>query len=324
MFLMEMFLTEAEIIGGKFRGLDSELGLTYIPNKETLKFSEGFSFGNTNDFGYLDAMGDKRSDEIRIALVGDSYVVGQEIMKRNHFSTKLKNEIEKVTDKVVRIMNFGMMEYDFCDAYCRYSILSKKTKPDIVFWLAEEADLNCVDNSGIPDLVLENEELKIDYSFSKSKNFEKVKNRNGFLDQTRFWNLLASCKLLFLKNKSGEILFGKLNKWFSPKELPKKNTETSAPKIDDRVDNILDVLPKQTFLVITKKINFDIKEITKGFDGELFFLDPEFDELRARGEDPHYWKGTKRRGHFNQDCQKIMGERFSEELILAMKKWELL
>lgn len=317
-------MSVGEIVPGKFRGFDNELGLTYLPNVNYVIFNEGFSLGNTNDFGYFDAMETKPSNEIRVALVGDSYVVGHELMRRNHFSTKLKAEIEKVTNKSVRIMNFGMVEYDFCDAYCRYENLSKKTNPDVVLWLAEEKDLNCVNNSGIPDLILKDEKLEIDYSFSKKKKFQQIKNRKGFLDKTRLWSLLSTSKKLVQKNRASKILFGKFNNFFDSDKTKKSDFEKTEPKIDPRIDNILEVLPNRTLLVITKEINFDIKEITKGYKGEIFFLDPEFDDLRAKGIDTHFWKGSNSRGHFNQASQKIMGERFSEELIIAMRRWKLI
>ncbi len=306
-----------QIVSNPFRVLDPNLGLTFKENTDFVKFNEGFHIGNTEQCGYFD-LKPKSDNEFRIALVGNSYTLGQEVFERHHFRQTIKKRCNKVIDKEIKIINLGMMEYDLCDMYCRFKAFEEQVDADVVLVFVAPKDITCKDNGWIPEPVLVGEIIEVENDFTKREDFLKVLNRKNFIYDTYIWALLAKCRQKGGKGRWKRTLFGKLYSLFS--KAPKESKLAQEIVFsDERLIPILNGFGSNSILVELKKFSENQQIVIDKSDISIIDMDPHFDQLRDKGIDPNYWGVTKKMGHFNHEAHRIIGAVTAQRII---NNWE--
>ena len=182
--ILEFFLEIGEINSLTNVKQDKLLGSLLKSNSKFLYFNEGFSLGQVNDYGYYGPSYSKiKGTNIeRIALVGDSYVEGVQVFERNHFRNKLENLLNSESSTLkYEILNFGRSGFNLNDAYCYYVNFVKQFNPTVKLIFISPGDL--VNRGAVasrPYALIQNEDIVIDYGFSKSENFKFKESTSVF------------------------------------------------------------------------------------------------------------------------------------------------
>ena len=95
-FVLDIYIYSSMIQNRSSIEYSSNFGDVRIPNSMFLNLEEGFGFGSFNEFGYLGPSyaKEKSEDVIRIALIGDSYVEGYQVIDKLHFRNLTESKLE--------------------------------------------------------------------------------------------------------------------------------------------------------------------------------------------------------------------------------------
>ena len=342
-FLIEGFLKFVEIATSTFNGYDQQFGTKPQPNMKYLKFKEGFFMGETNRFGRVgDTYGkEKKSGKIRIALLGDSYVQGIDVLPRNHFRSVMEKELNNEEQKY-EVLCFGRGNFALPMSYYYYSNHASHFNLDYVLYFLEFRDFSAK-------------------PFQSHATYYEVKN--DVLVENRDWEKRASGKIMkffadkpllglsqklsltslayrgiynnMLQEPQYDILFGK---FWSPKTLffPKlkldlgqgKGLEFWGGEVDTRAEIsesskfILDKLINDTttkviFVLRHYPVRISIMEnymISIGAD--FITLNELFDGpyIRESKINANYFKATQLYGgHYNNQGHKALGKFLAEK-----------
>ena len=96
--ILSFIVLELFFCGTKSIGLSAtdwtEKGRRLKKNWEIISFNEGFGITKTNNYGYISSSKIIPQEDIRIALIGDSFVEGRQVFLRDHFSSVLEKNLE--------------------------------------------------------------------------------------------------------------------------------------------------------------------------------------------------------------------------------------
>jgi len=315
----EVMLTFGEVIPPKYREVDNEIGLRFLSNKNVTRFNEGFFIGSTNSQGNLGPtvnLVNKPPNEKRVALMGDSYVVGQQVFYRQHFAQQTENLLNNSHQENFKLLNFGMNGYQLADMYVRYKNLVERYQPDLTLFFVAPEDLSYTSAGLNPKIDLIDNELIIENQFSKSES----KGVKAKIEELRLWSMLSACKSLIAKKQASSILFGKFAADNSVNESNHvKNSETLTldhPSLDLITMKVVEQLSKSknVAVVLLKPIStVDLNQI-KLSGIPIIDLAPAINLVKKREINPVYWSATKKTGHYNHYVHKEMSVILDEEI----------
>jgi len=335
-FLFEIFLRFSAIGQPSAFQLNPKLGSVFKPSQPLFSIKEGMYIGETNQYGYLGpSYGyEKRNEVFRIALVGDSYIEGLHLFDKYHLRSNLERNLEKVTGKKVEIMNFGRSGYNFNRMFIYYEEYIREFSPDLVLFFISPGDLIEKATEIGPVCILENDSLKIDYSFNQSSKYLSLKSTE-IIREFSFYNLIQNCWVIIRNKKTPEILFDKVYSWVKNQKVSsgKKNKSNSKDnffevnkaifkKLSD--DNLLS--RNKIAMVIRTELSTDYKYIISNYNIPRI---PLYTYLNSLNEDGklNYWPATNQQGHWNHLAHKIIAEYLASEIfnkiMLADKKQNL-
>ncbi len=313
----EIILRITEIAIPSFVYDDKEYGRTFKPNSDVIfKGAEGFYMGRVNEFGYLGKAYpiQKASNVIRIVILGDSYIEGMQLFERHHFKEKLENCLSDKFHKKVEILNFGIGGIDFRDMYFNYNHKAKKFSPDIVMFYVKKSNLLNKEKFPSPEYFVENDSLKLDYSFLKSSE-SAMRQKFAFI---RNYSLGYLLKETYENYKNG-ILFSKISDGI---------IDTRSERIgkremirDSKFEEVY-ILNKKIFENMeSESIKYGVKFvllITDDFPSNYYTLLEKFSNIEKiilptelndySNKEYRYWKASGMLGHWNQTAHKKVAE----------------
>jgi len=310
----EFFLSWTKISVPSVVVNDSKLGYKFKPKAEIFSLEEGFCMGTINELGYIGPAYSykKESDVYRIALIGDSYVEGFQLFERHHFGRILENELQKITNKKIEILNFGVAGADFRKMYLIDEQLVSQFNTDLnLFFISTGSLINKDENLG-PDFKVVNDSLVIDYSFASSNEF-KIKEKLDFTRNFAFYSLIQKAYARYKSGKALDILFDKFNFFKKTKknkpESKKNNPRDKFYEVNRILFNKLnakETISHHSVFIIRSKLPDHYSFIKDKFlTYNLYTLT---DSLKSIGKDPFYWKPTRVSGHWNHFGHKIIGK----------------
>jgi hypothetical protein len=310
---------------------DDSIGVAWKSDSDLICLNEGFRLGRINEYGYIGPAypPDKPDGTVRIALMGDSYVVGRHLFDRHHFRNILEEELNKGCFETIQVLNMGLLAANFERMYVYYELFAQGFSPDYVVFFLATHNLNRKKMEMGPRLVMAGDSLEIDCSFSSSKPYE-VRKQLQFIRGSGIWSLVRKSRELHLRGESARILFGKFDGFLgldgdSKKERDMEQVEDSRRKSLNRA--ILCQLAEMNkrgaarcVVVCRDGLPEEFVECVK--DAGIVYIDPsgELEELVESGIDPHYWEGSRAIGHWNHYAHKAVGEYVAEKMMPLIEK----
>lgn len=116
---------------------DANRGYSYLPNFEWFHTTEGYAHVRTNQYGFRDDdwSVEKPANVVRVAVLGDSFVEGNQVAKDKRLTELLESRLaaSHLFDGFkVEVMNFGMSGYGTAQELMTFRHEVKKFKPDYV------------------------------------------------------------------------------------------------------------------------------------------------------------------------------------------------
>jgi hypothetical protein len=309
------------------------LGLAWKPGADIVAIKEGFRLGRINDYGYFGPAypPEKPDDVVRIALMGDSYVVGLYLFDEHHFRSILEDRLNQVTSRPIQVLNLGFRGASFERMHLYYELLGKKFTPDYVLYFLSTNSLNRTDRVTGPRLVARDDSLTIDYSFRSSEQYESIK-RLGILRESGIYSLLRRCGFILGAEEAPRLLFSKFFGKFASAYY-RLFPRARAGQRDEDVGHIENPGRKALNRAILReiaKVNYGgspehIIVCRDGLPGTfvdyirenaITYFDPssELEELSKSGIDSHYWEASQTVGHWNHHAHKVVGEFLAEKM----------
>lgn len=318
--VMEGFLQLAEIQTPMETRIDPQIGPTFIPNKKVTRFNEGFYVGSTNKYGYLGPghSPEKQDDEIRILLLGDSYVMGMTVFTRHHFARELEKELKEYTGHKIETLNFGKSDFNLSNMYQYYHDFASRFDHDLALFFVDQGDLipaRQMDRDLYPFCFMENEELKIDYSFSQKPKFRMYQRFETVSEYSAFFRLTYNARKMVANGKLGEVALDKFS--FLVEEgkpvqkgpkIIREAPDWTVPILKELAEN-----PKNV-LVIKNELSPEALALVRESRITTVDITRALEKLETEGVDPFYWPVSGENGHWNQTAHAAIGRYLAEEL----------
>jgi hypothetical protein len=290
-----------------YHELNEKVGKKMIPSRRINYFKEGFYLGASNKYGYLGNPYPPARDtsNIRIALLGDSFVEGFHVFEDYHFSRILERKLNN--DSVghgYEVLNYGVGNYNYTDMIIQYKNFIMDFDPDILVFIVHQDDFMIRHGFFIPSptLKLQDDSLVIDYSFTKSRKYRMYHRLSFLMENSCVFKALNSSVKMCQREACKQVLF---DKFYRPK-----------PVIQTRV--ILDPCifksfawfeDKQVFFVFKEALPEDIAQDFKPYGIICTSVEPELmRQLGSKGINYRYWPVTNTWGHWNHAAQKVVAD----------------
>ena len=311
--LMELFYQVVEI-QLPYHELNERVGKKMIPSRRINYFKEGFYLGASNKYGYLGNSYPpaRNNNNIRIALLGDSYTEGFHVFEDQHFGRILENKLnEDKGDQGYEVLNFGVGNYDYSDLVVQYKNFVEDFDPDILLFTIHEQDFHFRDGFFIPSPVLKmkDDSLIIDYSFTSGRTYQ-VYNRISFLmDNSCVIKALNNAYKISKRDAFKQILFDKLYRpdVIASEFIPSMDPD---PELDIRVYKSMEWFKdKKVFFLFKQDVSPEFRQEFEKYGVICSLADSLlFSELGDKGIHFKYWDVSNTWGHWNHDAQKVVGE----------------
>lgn len=335
LFLIELYLqlTEIELA---YHELNPKVGKKIQNNAKILMLKDGFYLGKSNEFGYLGPAypREKKENVFRIALMGDSFTEGFQLLEKYHFRHIMEEQLNKSNKKDVQVLNFGVGGFDFSDMYIYYLNVASTFNPDLVIFIVRPNDI-VIEEKLVPApyVSLKNNELEINYDFRESNRYKLYQKYKFFIDNSSYFKMLNNIFFLIKRGMLTPIIFDKLYTYFyapdqSSQEIMSVNTEKAMnraiSKIFPRLEvtkKMIDDLGKKGNVYFVYRADFpeniDNYIINSGI--KTVSLDPPLKALKKEGIDPIYWKVSRTRGHWNHQAHRAIGEYLAKIIGTSVK-----
>ena len=317
--VLEGFLQWAEIQTPMETRVDPRIGPTFIPNKKVTRFNEGFYVGGTNRFGYLGPghAPDRNGGELRILLLGDSYVMGMTVFNRHHFARALESSLKDRLGTEVYTLNFGKSDFNLSNMYQYYHDFASGFDHDLALFFVDQGDLipaKQMDRDLYPFCYLEDGELMIDYSFKDKEKFQLYKRLEPLSEHSAFFRLSYNARKMVARGEFGEVLLDKFS-FLLPERKPRR-PGGQVRKAPDWTVPVLEELARdpKNVLVTTKELSPEVVALIRESGIATLDVTKVLDQMEADGFDPFYWPISGERGHWNQAAHAAIGRYLAEGL----------
>lgn len=326
---IELYIRGTEISGVSETDYDKEIGRVIRPNAKVVHYNENFTYSQVNKYGYLGPSytPHKPPGTFRVALLGDSYVEGFQVLERHHFRTILEEELrENLKYDSVEILNFGRSGFGLADAYAYDINFVSDFNPDLKIYLLSAIDFyKSSQDDLLPKWKLQGEKLIQDTSYRESKAVKLYNTVKIGLQHSATLQMLRNCVNIIRDGKASEVLLGKLNSLFQeeeqiPENSREKRKEVVAGDLPKIPDLILEKLGKQRNVMIANRDSIElpghIRQVIIQENIRLIDLSDTLALLMEHEElNPKYWPVTDTKGHWNYRGHKAVGEYLSKILL---------
>jgi hypothetical protein len=314
----ELYFGLTEISEPSHYQLDEKLGYVLEPSEHVMLIEEGMYIGGSNKFGYwAKAYAPERTpNSLRIALMGSSYVAGLQLPEKFHFRAIMEDKLQKISDEKIEVLNFGKSGQHFDRVLISYNEHVKQYNPDIVLVFVTSGTFLTRESEIGPEFYVENDSLKIDYTFNKSPQYNFLKSTEFFRSYA-LYSLVQKCWALYRKGETNKILFDKLYNLFK-KDNP-NNPGNNDNSVEDNYYEVNKAILK-SFSEVNKSSNTEViivemenipdryKELIEEYNLPKIELYTYLDKLQESGHKLNYWKATNQLGHWNHEAQVFVGE----------------
>ena len=306
--LIEIYLYNSEIESRYSIEFSKDFGDVRISNSKFLDLNEGFGMGKFNDYGYLGPNYPKeKSEEVfRIALIGDSYVEGFQVLDRMHFRHITEKKLESKLGRKVEILNFGRSGFDLLNMYSYDSLYASQFNADLTIYFLSNRDIfNSNNNSKLPHVSLDSKEnllIKIPERPDKYNMLKYLFSRESSLYMMISKSINLASDFNFVKKKF-------LDKLIKPNE--KKEAKLNVVnKIGQLQYQILNKLKGRNVIIVNRdvsKLNLpkDIEIINKLDIHEIFMINDRYDWSY------HKWGATNKIGHYNHNAHILIADKLT-------------
>lgn len=314
MVVLEFFISTTFIAEQSNNDIYNDIGRGRRAGFEYVKFGEGFSAGQFNEFRYMGPgySFKKKPGTLRIALLGDSYVEGFQVFERNHFRKILEEELKRKLNQNVEVLNFGRSGFDIADMYCYNESFVSDFNPDLSLYFISNADLSPETTDPLQlKLIYENDSLFVvkDFSASYIQVYNKTK---WFIQYSSILNMLNNCRKIANAEGILPILLDKL--YPVTANQSQSVGEFKIPTITSEILNHLntnDIIINRDY----NKLDGEFVDSIKSNKLVLIDLSDTLQYMKGNGVDPNYWEATKKYGHWNQSGHKAVAIFIADRLL---------
>ena len=315
---------------------DSELGPVYRSNVHFSRFSEGFFLGQANEWGFMGrgAPRERRDDELRVLLFGDSFVLGHTVFERHHFKETLARELEARLGREVVVLNFARADYCLWNMHQHYVEFASQWDHDLALFFVADGDLappHPADPDMYPWTELVDGELRTNREFqhsAKRATYTRLEPlltrlalpRMGFnllkVVDSGQWQGMALGKFAPERDAVPGIQMGEVPGPLPPAVLARPGRpfpELSTRVLEDLRDR------GRCMAVISWDIRPEYRDQVIASGIPTLEAAPLWAAMQDRGVDPWSWRVTGQRGHWNQTAHAELGRYLSAEIIL--REW---
>lgn len=281
-------------------------------------FAEGMCIGKVNEYGYVGPARPRQRKEgvSRIAVIGDSYVAGLYILERRHFVHRFEEGLRERWGERVEVLNFGEVGADFPRMVAHDLDFAAGFNPDVCLYVLKLDDFTRSSRSLGPRPVLVDGELEMDRSFVQAPEY-RVSRRLGRWARLGWVTLVSRTVRRAQAGEAWSQLFGKFAR-ASVGVGAETAAELSRPDEEGKVVRELDRAlvrrlverreaggPK-IVLGVTWPLSPAYTRLFRSAGIPIIEIHRVFDQMRARGEDPHWWPVSQTEGHWNPAAQEAV------------------
>jgi hypothetical protein len=311
---------------------DPVLGPVYRPDVKFSRFSEGFFLGGANRWGFLGAgvPRERQGDELRVLLLGDSFVLGHTVFERHHFKTVLARELSARLGREVAVLNFGRADYSLWNMHQHYVDHASTWDHDLALFFTADGDLAApypADPAMYPYTEASGDTLRINRDFAGSAKRRLYVRLEPVLTTLALPRLGFNLLKLVDSGQWRTVLLGK----FAPRDqggpgvqlgevpgpLPEEARLRPAPPLPATSVRILaDLAARERCVVVLPwAIRPGYRDEVSGSGVQRTDLSPVWAAMRAEGVDPWWWPVTRQRGHWNHAAHAAMGRWLAAEIV---------
>jgi hypothetical protein len=321
--LIDGYLQAAEIQSPLETYVHPDYGPSYYPDRNFARFNESFFLGRTSAWGTLGEARPERNGngELRVLLVGDSFVLGHTVFERHHFKRVLEADLEAALGRPVAVLNFARADFNLWNMHRYYRDFASRWDHDHALLFVGEHDLlpsRQVGSDLYPVSVAEGDSVRADYSFRQGASFKRAAQLEPVLSRFATPRLMFNLYKVGLRGELPGVILGKL----APREQAPPPELAGPQELRPLPDNTLGLLrdlagdPRVT-LVFTGPVAPERRQTIAELGVEPLDLEPVFEELRGEGLDPYFWPVTGQRGHWNHRTHIAVGEALAADLLEA-------
>lgn len=319
LFILEFYISYAEIESKSNFELDTIHGKHLKSDARLCYFMEGFMMGNSNHYGYLGPSypPEKDPSSLRISLVGDSYVEAFQVFDRQSFRKIMESEL--IGNGIsAEVMNFGRSGFTMADMYVYMNNFCPRFKPDIQLVFLHNDDFEKTSYQALlPQLVLNEGELKIENRITSTREYDLYNKTKFFRENSTLLRMVNNGIKLIKQGLFWQILLEK----FYPN---KKGTSTESQKsVTKNVKNISEINrlvikswseQQDVWLVICDQPAPGTRRLLDEFPVKLINLYEILDAEKQKGRNLNYWPATGKTGHWNYEGHQIIGKYLGKEI----------
>ncbi len=321
--VVDAYLQVAEIQSPLETYADRDFGPLYHADRSFSRFNESFFLGSTNEWRTLGEGRPERNGngELRILLVGDSFVLGHTVLERHHFKNVMEADLEAALGRDVVVLNFARPDFNLWNMHRYYRDFASRWDHDRALLFVGEPDLvpsRQVGTELYPISLADGDSVVADYSFRESASFARAKRLEPVLSRLAVPRLMFNLYKVGLRGELPRVVLGKLAPGPSapPAELGRADGTEPLPDNSQALVRDLAADPRVT-LVYTGPVAPRHKETVSSLGASPLDLEPVFDRLRAEGVDPYLWPVTGKRGHWNHRTHVAVGHALAADLTAA-------
>jgi len=325
LLLMEVFIRSTHIVEQSYNDVYEDIGRGRRASYNYMMFNEGFSIGRFNRYRYLGPgySPAKEDNVLRIALLGDSFVEGFQVFERHHFRRVLEEQLSRFVNRKVEVLNFGRSGFDIGDMYAYNKTFVSEFNPDYTLFFVSDADFYPLFTDPLRLKVRKRgDSLIVEKGFPK-EYIALYNQTKGLIQHSSFFNMLNNGRKTIQSEGVGPIL---LEDFYPSSSTETKPLSKKTQEIPAITRDIFSHLDQTNALIINRDIApLDTSKLALIRSNKLRYIDltDTLNVLKTKGVNPHYWRATKKMGHWNQAAHKAVGEylatHLAVEVIMAEK-----
>ena len=333
LLLMEGYIRYGEIQSLSNFEVDSVHGKRLRARVPMLYLMEGFYMGEVNEYGYLGPgyAPEKKETTTRIALIGDSYVEAFQVFGRDHFRTIMEDSLREQTELPVQVLNFGRSGFTLADMYVYYRNFAAGFNPEFFLIFLHNDDLYAQSHQALlPEVKTEGEGITISHDFVQGNAYKKYQQTRFFREHSAYLRMANNGVKLIKEGMLPNIVLGKLHLLMRAQETTaaangeERNMKEEDLQIPMLYQEILETLAKdeRVILVLAEEPGPAVQDFINQQGLQIIALWHTLEALKKEGTDSHYWPGTRKYGHWNQQGHEAIGKTLANQLKAKIKTKE--
>lgn len=327
---IDLYLRTTEVYTPMKTRIDPVIGPRFAPGVKVARFNEGFCLTRINEHGFLGPSVPPRPEpgERRIELIGDSFVLGQQVFPRDHFGTLLSRKLSRDAGRPVPVLNFGQDDFHLGNMLLFHRDFAARWNCDLVLYFVENEDLiiRGHENTDLyPGYVLEGDSLRVDRSFADSPAFAQYRRFEPVAVHSSLFRMALIARQTLLRGGFYDVVLGK----FAPlltRHLPLPAAIVAARKHPSPGPITAAILHEiaqdpRARLVLKKELPPASRALLEESGIPLWDLQPVLYRMRREGLDPYYWPMTGVRGHWTHEAHRRIAE-YLRERVEADPGWQ--